>query len=190
MLFQYLQGLQRFSYPHKLMKSQLTAFYSVYYEAGRILKRIWKPIKDWIIAHIDFVCLVSMAIFLGIIYNNDLYHVSGSYWLALSMRYLAGFTGNIVLIWTCYKFLEQAEKMKLHTLGRYTLEIYAVHIEVCGLMTAGKIYTFFEPMGFVNFIISMLLTVVFTFIIVQVFRHNKYTNLIFFGKIEGHGRYA
>ncbi|MCI7469153.1 MAG: hypothetical protein MSA84_05120, partial [Lachnospiraceae bacterium] len=33
MLFQYLQGLQRFSYPHKLMKSQNYWYYSRRFES-------------------------------------------------------------------------------------------------------------------------------------------------------------
>lgn len=135
-------------------------------------KQWWPRVKNTVM----FFCL---AVFLGIVFNFDLYH-TGDGIVSIAMRCIAGFAGNAVLLAVCEKYTESLGKVKLDKLGMYTLEIYATHMCVNNLMEIGQ--GFFTAAGFGNFICSFILTVVFTTVIIATFKAIPATDFIFYGK--------
>lgn len=123
-----------------------------------------------------FLCL---AVFLAIVFNFDLYH-TGDDIVSIVMRVIAGFAGNAVLLAVCEKYVDTLVKAKLDKLGMYTLEIYATHMCVINLMEMGQ--GFFTAAGFGNFICSLILTVVFTIIIIATFKAIPAADFVFYGK--------
>ncbi len=123
-----------------------------------------------------FLCL---TVFLAIVFNFDLYHTDDGI-MSIAMRCVAGFTGNAVLLAIAERYTEILRCVKLDKLGMYTLEIYATHVCVVNLMKMGQ--GFFMMEGFVNFICSLILTVVFTVVIIATFKAIPATDFIFYGK--------
>lgn len=155
-------------------------YYSVFYGAGwlvRVADPVW---KKWLSAKntVLFVCLV---IFLGIVYNYDLYHC-GDDIRSIAFRCVSGFTGNIVILSVCECFKDVFRKVKLDKLGMYTLEIYATHMYVCDLFQADNQNSFFTTAGFCNFFVSLICTVIFTAIIILVFKSIPLANWLMYGK--------
>ena len=62
----------------------------------------------------------------------------------------------------------------------YTLEIYATHMYVNNLMEMSS--GFFTAAGLGNFLASLILTVLFTLIIIAVFKSIPVMNFVFYGK--------
>ena len=120
---------------------------------------------------------VALAVFIAIVYNFDLYLVADNL-IGITLRCIAGFTGNLVLLWVCGWY---EEKLKhLGWLGMYTLEIYVTHVYVSNLMEMSS--GFFTLSGFGNFVVSLILTVLFTTIIIGVFKSITAFEFVFFGK--------
>lgn len=96
------------------------------------------------------------------------------------MRAIAGFTGNAVILAVCEKYESILSRIKLDWLGMYTLEIYATHMCVNNLMEMGQ--GFFTAAGFGNFICSLIITVLFTTIIIATVKAIPAADLVFYGK--------
>ncbi len=123
----------------------------------------------------------SLVVFLGIVFNFDLYHASDNL-LGISLRCLAGFTGNAVLLRLCSTYKVCLQRMKLGVVGVYTLEVYASHVYVIKLLHSGSQYGLFTVLGFSNFLIGLFLTVLFTWIIIVTFKSCPVTNYLLYGK--------
>lgn len=154
-------------------------YYSVFYGFGWLTKWTqawWEKIWGKLSNIVYFICLF---VFLGVVFNFDLYHTDDGF-ISIAMRAIAGFTGNAVLLAVCTKHKKLLSMVKLDLLGMYTLEIYTTHMCVNNLMEMGK--GFFTAAGFGNFICSLILTVLFTTIIIGTFKAIPATDFIFYGK--------
>jgi fucose 4-O-acetylase-like acetyltransferase len=162
-------------------------YYAVFYGFGWLVHWTQEWWSDWWPKAEKIVATLSLIVFVAIIYNYDLYHC-GDDLISIGLRCIAGFTGNFVLLWVCQKYKKQLAKAKLGWIGRYTLEIYVTHMYVNGLMKADNGYGFFTVVGFGNFFISFVLTIVFTLIIIAVFKSIPVTNSLFYGKRKARGQ--
>ncbi len=151
--------------------------YSVYYILGWLLryseakwKMLWDRIKEYLV-------FISLAIFVGIALNIDIIHDGN-----IIVRYIAGITGNVVLLWVCNKYRESLMRCKLNVIGTYTLEIYATHVVFVRLMSGNVLSSLYSVSGFFCALVSFLLVCGLTFISIVVLRSNSLTNLIFYGK--------
>ena len=158
-------------------------YYAVFYGFGWLAHWTQGLWNKWWPKVRNIVAVLSLMVFIAIIYNYDLYHC-GDDLISIGLRCIAGFTGNFVLLWVCQRYEKQLDKAKLGWIGRYTLEIYATHMYVNGLMKADNGYGFFTVVGFGNFFISFVLTIVFTVIIIAVFKSIPVTNFLLYGKRE------
>ena len=158
-------------------------YYAVFYGFGWLVHWTQEWWSEWWPNAENTVAALSIIVFVAIIYNYDLYHC-GDDLISIGLRCIAGFTGNFVLLWVCQRYEKQLDKAKLGWIGRYTLEIYATHMYVNGLMKADNGYGFFTVVGFGNFFISFFLTIVFTVIIIAVFKSIPVTNFLLYGKRE------
>lgn len=157
--------------------------YSAYYLVGWTIKKsensiikIWVKTKDWL----GFLCLL---VFLGVVLNYDLIYQRGfSSWV---WRYVAGFSGNIVLFITCDYYHLLLQRLKFEMIGRYTLEIYVSHMFVNNLIGERE-NTLFSVLGLGNFIVSLLITVTLTSVIILVLKALPITNFLFYGKKAVH----
>lgn len=156
-------------------------YYAIFYGFGWLIKEMgdwgkkyWERYKEYIL----FVCLL---IFLIIVYNYDLYHC-GDDLISIVLRCIAGFTGNAVIIYTLGKYENMISKTKLNTIGEYTLEIYVTHMYVNGLFMKSSQNSFFTATGFANFIVSLIVTIIFTIIIIAVFKSIPAANYLMYGK--------
>ena len=157
-------------------------YYAIFYGFGwLVVHRTQSWWTSWWPKAENTVAVLSLIVFVAIIYNYDLYHC-GDDLISIGLRCIAGFTGNFVLLWVCQRYEKQLVKAKLGWIGRYTLEIYATHMYVNGLMKTDNGYGFFTVVGFGNFFISFVLTIVFTVIIVAVFKSIPVTNFLLYGK--------
>lgn len=156
-------------------------YYGVFYGFGWLVRKTqeWWRQRYYKIA--NFVVFLSIVTFLAIIYNYDLYHCEDDL-ISIVIRCIAGFTGNVVLLWFSKQYEDMLKKIKLDRLGMYTLEIYTTHMYVNHLLVVEKVNSFFTPAGFSDFMVSLILTVVFTGIIILVFKSIPATNFMFYGK--------
>ena len=158
-------------------------YYSVFYGSGYLLRKtqdIWKQFIDKYSGWIVFIALICFA---TVVFNNDLYHCEDDF-VSIALRCIAGFSGNIVLLWIANKYKEIFERVRLDRIGLYTLEIYTTHMYVNGLMGAGNTSEFFTVTGFANFTVSLILTIVFTVILTMIIKSIPYANFLLYGKRE------
>ena len=156
-------------------------YYSIFYGTGWIIKwteNFWKKWSPQLLSYLICCCIL---IFLGIVMNYDLYNSEDNL-ISIIFRCLAGFTGNAILLYLSYNYKNWLSMIKLDQLGKYTLEIYVSHVYVSELMNSDNTHIFFSVLGFSNFVISFLLTVVFTAIIILTFKSIPILDLLFFGK--------
>ena len=154
-------------------------YYAVFYCFGWLLK--WTEVRwrQWWPKVSNMVVATALMIFLAIVFNYDLYHAPDNL-IGVALRCVSGFTGNLVLLWCCSKYKDKLTRLKLGWIGMYTLEIYATHMYVNNLMEMGD--GFFTTAGFGNFVASLILTVLFTVIIIAAFKSIPATDLVFYGK--------
>lgn len=157
-------------------------YYAIFYGMGWLIHIIefWGSCKftENDKAILAFLCLI---IFITICYNYDLYHC-GDDILSIVLRFVAGLTGNVVLLKSVGQFQSILEKYKVAWLGKYTLEIYATHMYVNHLFMESNRYSFYTLYGFGNFIASLFCTVVFTTVIIGVIKSIPIANYILYGK--------
>ncbi len=178
--FGLLAGLG-FCFGIKFLGIKFILYYTVFYGFGWLLRWTedwWKP---WWAKVSNIAVAVALIIFLAIVFNYDLYHAPDNL-TGIGLRCIAGFTGNLVLLWCCSKYEDKLAGMKLGWIGLYTLEIYASHIYVSNLMEMRS--GFFTVAGFGNFVASLFLTVLFTVIIIAVFKSIPAADFVFYGKKE------
>ena len=156
-------------------------YYALFYFFGWLIKSEERTFKELWDRFKSVILTVSLISFILIIHNYDLYHSEDTL-IAIAMRCVAGFTGNAILLNVSMKYKTALSKLKVDTIGRYTLELYATHVYVCGLMKPET--SFFTTTGFVNFCISLLLTICFTTIIIVVFKSIAIINKIMYGKTK------
>ena len=154
-------------------------YYAVYYGFGWLVKWTEAWWKQWWPRVKNTAMFLCLAVFLAIVFNFDLYH-TGDGIVSISMRAIAGFTGNAVLLTICEKYMEVLSKAKLNELGMYTLEIYATHVYVVKLMEMGD--RFFTIAGFGTFVCSLILTAMITTVIIATFKAIPMADFIFYGK--------
>ena len=156
-------------------------YYSIFYGLGWFTHWTQNWWKQWWPKLKSVITFCSIDVILAIIYNYDLYHCPDDL-KSVALRCIAAFTGNLILLILCDRYKDMLEKSKLGWIGRYTLEIYATHMYVNGLMAEGNGSGFFTIPGFANFFISLVLTTLFTAIIIAVFKSNPVTDFVFYGK--------
>ena len=154
-------------------------YYAVFYGFGWLVKWTEDWWKQWWPKVSNVAVTVALIFFLAIVFNYDLYHAPDNL-NGIALRCIAGFTGNLVLLWCCGRYEIQLEKTRIGWIGMYTLEIYATHMYVNNLMEKGS--SFFTVGGFGNFIASLILTVLFTAIIIAVFKSIPAVDFVLYGK--------
>jgi fucose 4-O-acetylase-like acetyltransferase len=156
-------------------------YYAVFYGFGWLVRKtesFWKQIWAKCDKVINFICLV---VFLAIVFNYDLYRC-GDDIISIILRFIAGFAGNVILLCAIRKHESIHTKLKADKIGVYTLEIYATHMYVNNLMMFDAGSNLFTVTGFENFSISLILTVLFTTIIIGIFKSIPITDLLMYGK--------
>ena len=154
-------------------------YYTVFYGFGWLLKWTEEWWKQWWPKVSSIIIAIALIVFLAIIFNYDLYHAPDNL-IGIALRCIAGFNGNLVLLWCCSKYEGQLNRLNLRWIGMYTLEIYATHMYVNNLMEMNS--GFFTVAGFANFVASLILTVLFTQIIIAVFKSIPAMDFVFYGK--------
>lgn len=154
-------------------------YYAVFYCFGWFAKWTEGWWRQWWPKVSNVVVAIALIVFLAIVFNYDLYHAPDNL-IGITFRCIAGFTGNLVMLWCCGKYERLLDKLCLGWIGMYTLEIYATHMYVNNLveMSSG----FFTAAGFGNFVASLILTVLFTLIIIAVFKSIPAIDFVFYGK--------
>lgn len=159
-------------------------YYSLFYFFGYFVNVTQLSGSKYYIRMKDILFPVALLVFLGITFNYNLFSESDNL-LSISLRLIAGFSGSYVLYVFVNKFKNGLCRLRLDQLGKYTLEIYCTHMNLCGLMLLNKGNSFYSVNGFFNCTISFFMVSVFTILIITVIKSNKYTNLIMYGKGMG-----
>lgn len=161
---------------------KLIVYYALFYFLGYML-RFWKINGNMVINKVTEEILICVAsiVFLLIICNVDLFMVSDTL-SGIAVRVVAALSGFYLLLKLVKKCLVVLTKCKMGYLGRYTLEIYCVHVYISGLMKIDKVNSFYSVNGFLNVAIGMLLVSVLTAIIIVVLKQSMVMNLCLFGK--------
>ena len=160
---------------------KLILYYSIFYIFGWLIKmteNIWKHKWTKLKELVFFFCIV---VFLVIVFNYDLYNSEDTI-KSIILRLVSGFSGNAVLFNLVNKFEPVFQNLKLGWIGKYTLEIYTTHMFVNNLFSASNNNSFFTTAGFENFAVSLICTVLFTAIIIAVFKSNPIANYLMYGK--------
>lgn len=171
----------------KFMGIQYILYYSIYYWLGYFIKMNQTGITAFYIKNKEIINFICVVIYIAIIYNFDLYRCTDNI-LSITLRIVSALTGNLILISLCFEFTENFERWKINRVGLYTLEIYAVHINVINLMennnTIGNAFSLYSLNGFENFMIASFFMVVYTAIIIVILKFNKFTDFLMFGKVK------
>lgn len=165
----------------KFIGIKLILYYSIFFECGWFLHRTQNVFKQLIEKYSGLIVFAAIVCFSAIVFNYDLYHGEDSL-ISIALRCVAGFSGNAVLLWVANKYKETFERIRLDQIGLYTLEIYTTHMYVNGLMGAGNTSGFFTVTGFANFTVSLLLTTIFTAILIMIIKSIPLTNFLLYGK--------
>ena len=181
LFFGVLVAIVLFTQSTSILGIKYILYYAVFYGLGWLTRKtenMLKPLWDKYGSIVFFVCLAVSA---AIVVNYDLYHCEDDI-ISIALRCIAGFAGNAVILALVNKFKNFFIKLKMDKIGLYTLEIYCTHMRVHHLMTADNAYNFFTVMGFGNFLISLILTVLFTVIIIAVFKSIPIADYLMYGK--------
>lgn len=156
-------------------------YYSVFYGCGGLFHKTQDKLMRFVTNYSKTIGFLALVCFSSIIFNYDLYHCDDNL-IPITLRWIAGFSGNVVLLWITNQYIEFFEKVRLNKIGLYTLEMYTTHMYVNGLMSAGNTSGFFTVPGFANFAISLILTTIFTTILIMVIKSVPVANFILYGK--------
>lgn len=105
-------------------------YYSVFYGSGWLIRKTQDTWKRFIDKYSSLIAFVAIVCFSAIVFNYDLYHCEDNL-ISIALRCIAGFSGNIVLLWVADNYKEIFERVRLDWTGLYTLK-YTQHI--CMLM--------------------------------------------------------
>lgn len=156
-------------------------YYGLFYGIGWFLRWtqfFWNKKSE---KFYEIVAAVCICIFAVIVFNVNLYLIEDNL-VGISLRFMAGLTGNYVLYYIIKRHSLLLEKAKMATIGRYTLEIYVTHMYTNNLFYGVANSRFFTVNGFMTFMISLLCTVLFTAIIILTFKSIPIMNFLFYGK--------
>ena len=167
----------------RFMGIKFILYYSVFYGSGWLIRKTQDTWKRFIDKYSSLIAFVAIVCFSAIVFNYDLYHCEDNL-ISIALRCIAGFSGNIVLLWVADNYKEIFERVRLDWTGLYTLEIYTTHMYVNGLMSAGNTSGFFTVTGFGNFIVSLILTITFTVILTMIIKSIPFTSFLLYGKMK------
>ena len=160
-------------------------YYSLFYfvgKYGQIVVRNYSKMIKILVFDILFVPSFLIGIYLAC--NYDLYTPYDSV-LSISFRVVSGFALSYVLIYSCKNLSIYLSKIKMNVIGQYTLEIYYVHGLAYGLFASAvnKPYLYSID-GAITFCSEIIITLLFTVVVISIIKSNRVTNLIFFGKLD------
>lgn len=160
--------------------------YTLYYTPFFILGYIYAYYKDSLIllsksteVITSIFCLVYFLFIVRYGYTNIPYN---SYYILL--RVILSIIGSIVLIVSIKKINWENKSLIKNILlysGKYSLEIYVLHLIILPLLNVGQ-YESSTIFGFILCIINYILVFIATTTLIKLFNSNKYTRLILFGK--------
>jgi len=156
-------------------------YYGLFYGFGWFVKwteSFWQKKDRYFYDMLAFVCI---CVFAAIIYNVNLYLVEDNL-LGIFIRLIAGFTGNFVIYYVVKKIILQLQRVRMNWIGMYTLEIYVTHMYMNHFFSNVSNDTFFTVPGFLTFVSSLVCTVIFTGMVIIIFKSIPATNYLFYGK--------
>ena len=155
-------------------------YYSCFYFLGHLINELKDTIDTRgiiINKYVSFLCLVVTAV---IVFNFDLVHIEYQYF-PLLMRLIAGVTGCEVL-WCIVKKNERVfEKFKINAIGKYTLEIYCVHMFVLHFIDIDNDAILFSQKGTVDTLWILMTVTVLTGVLIFVIKSIPIADMLFFG---------
>ena len=156
-------------------------YYGLFYGMGwfiRWTQVLWKKQKTFFY---DTLAFVFVCVFVAIVFNVNLYLIDDNL-VGITLRFIAGITGNYVIYYVVKKLVPQLQKMKVNLIGMYTLEIYVTHMYTNHLFSKVASDEFFTVPGFATFIVSLICTIGLTVIVIVVLKTIPATNYLFYGK--------
>lgn len=166
---------------YSLFGMKYILWYSVYYGFGwvlRITETHWKTMLLKIKNVGLFFCL---SVFLFIVWNWDLFHCEDDLYHII-LRCIAGFAGNAVIFGMIRHFESFLYRMNFALIGKFTLEIYVTHMYFNHLFWGSNKNSFFTLEGFGNFMCSLFCTILFSSIVIMIFKSIPIANTLFYGK--------
>lgn len=156
-------------------------YYGVFYGLGwfiRWTQIFWEKQKPFFYDTLVFICI---CVFAAITFNVNLYLIDDNL-AGITLRFIAGATGNYVIYYVVKKMVSQLQKVKIEWIGMYTLEIYVTHMYTNHLFSKVANNAFFTVPGFTTFTVSLICTTVLTGIVIVILKSIPATNYLFYGK--------
>lgn len=156
-------------------------YYGLFYGMGWLIRwtqEFWEKQEMCFYDALAFICI---CIFAGITFNVNLYLIEDNL-VGISLRFIAGSTGNYVIYYVVKKLVVQLQKVKMEWIGRYTLEIYVTHMYTNRLFSKVANDAFFTVPGFTTFVVSLICTVILTGLLIIILKSIPATNYLFYGK--------
>lgn len=162
----------------------LILYYYVYFAIGNLLYVYRNTIKR-ICEKRLFLLLIfsaSLVLFLIIVCTHNI-ELSDDSLSNITMRVVAALTGSTVIAIIVYELsrIKKKDSLPLAIIGKYTLEIYVVHVHYIGILPKGQHY-FYTIDGLTTFVVAIAITAILTCITIMVIEHIPILNKIFFGK--------
>lgn len=161
-------------------------YYAIYYAIGYILGKEKNGIKKYLNGNSivkDIIYLCCAVIFMTIIFKFDLFKSEDTV-LSIFIRLTAALSGCIWLYNIIVKFTSLFIQIHASDLGKYTIEVYCVHVFVCSLMKVDSGYSLYSINGSLNALIALIFTIGLTTIIIIAIKSIKILNFVMFGKQE------
>lgn len=164
------------------LSPDLTVYYMPFFVTGYIVRRyedVFAKVFNKVIQKIGVIIAILIYFLLCIKYNFS----TSSNRLVAIFQMIAGFTGSYFIIWMFLNTKVNAFKEKLAQLGRYTLEIYVVHVWFATVLNRGTInFTLYSVQGIIFAVASFVAMSAITAIFIYVTKKIKYLSLLLYGR--------
>lgn len=167
---------------------KLTLYYLPFFYLGYLYTIIEKEFyeKSWFKDAKHAAILLAIVIYVFIILRINLYSAEDTL-TNIIIRITASISGCAVVFYTIsqvFMHLNENIRKLIITAGRYSLELYIVHLLFTSIIDVTPMPEFLSVDGFVLCSINYILLILFSTITISIISANKWSNLFCFGKKE------
>ena len=161
---------------------KLILYYSIFYYSGYIYHKYIENKLNTMETAKNIIFAIFSIIGVYVICHFEVFTSDDSIKTIL-IRLISGFTLSFSIVFMVIKRQDFFEKYHFNWIGKYSLEIYYVHGIAFSLMQISS-QTLYTVDGMLTFLISILITAVYTAVIIGAIKCNSITDFLFFGKLK------
>lgn len=180
-VFQFITLFLGVIFGMKFLAIKQVLFYSVYFILGYLYKR---HLEEFLSKNNTIKSIIAcICILVGFYFSaNYSMILLGEGVKDVLIRTIAGICLSFVLITFTKQYYEILAKLKIDVLGKYTLEIYYTHGIAFSLLQKSSQYVVYSVNGVTQIVLSIILTTIYTTLLIAIIKCNKISDFLFYGK--------